>query len=290
MKLSKNYNFKIELHIDYINIPNDKYISRADSIINIACKATGFYLFTKKIHTTDIISVDLKNIHFSKNNRNKYYSKINLFNIAEHYIDTHYPFAEQTDINNKDYLYIELDYAFSKKIPIKARYSFTLEKQFYLYDSVRIIPDSITVYGSKAKINKLESIETDSMSFTNLKESVEDFLKIKDERSYSCRFSHNNVKIIIPIEKFTETELTIPIRITDNNLKHKIKIFPETVKVFAMVATKDYNNITPEMFRVTIDTTDMNKKNSLAVVLQSAPSYVKVNRITPETVEFIFIK
>ncbi|OPZ96479.1 MAG: YbbR-like protein [Bacteroidetes bacterium ADurb.Bin408] len=185
---------------------------------------------------------------------------------------------------------MEIDYAYSKKVPLAARFSYSVEKQHFVYNTIKVEPDSVWVYGSKSKVMGISQLETDSADFPNLTGNVEEFIKIKNPAPLGIHLSHNFAKVIIPIEKFTEMELNVPVKFTDNYTKTHVKIFPENVKLTLMVALKDYKNITPDMFRVIADTTGFNKSNYLTLRVESAPAFVKVNRLTPESVEYIRIR
>jgi len=290
IKLSKDYNIVVVVGIDYVNVPKDKFITKADTIFNFTVKANGLKLLSRKIPKKERIKVSLSDVSFKKNANNQYFGNVELQNYVENLISEKFPFVKKVEDISQKTVSLELDNAYSKKVPVKAVYSYTLEKQFFVCSPVNIEPDSVFVYGAKSKIEKIKYIETDSVAFGNLNKSLDKILILKDNGIFNYHLSHKNVQIHIPVEKFTEMELTVPILIPDLKSKKHIKIFPENTKITFIVALKDYFKVNAGMFKIFVDTVGMNNKTTLPVYIQEAPQYIKVNKISPDIVEFIKIK
>ncbi len=290
IKLSKDYNIDVNVGIDYNNIPKDRYISKADTTFIVTYKVNGFRLLRNKLPENQRIVIDLQEFNFSRNNKNRFFSRIDIAKHTLNQLLSNVPYAENIVNISPQNVLVEIDYAYSKKVPVIPRFSYSVEKQHFIYNTLKVEPDSVWVYGSKSKVMGVKQLETDSADYPNLTANLEEFLKIKNPVSMGFHLSQNFVKVQIPVEKFTEMELNVPVKFTDNYTKTHIKIFPENVKLTLMVAMKDYKNISPEMFRIIADTTGFLKSNYLSLRVESAPAYVKVSRITPETVEYIRIK
>lgn len=290
IKFSQEYNVVVKIGIDYINVPKDKFITKADTSFSITLKANGLKLLTKKISKYERININLSNIKFNKNSKNHFFGNVELKSYVNNLVLIKFPFIKSVVSISPEVLSLEMDYAYSKKVPVKALYSYSLEKQYFLYGDIKIKPDSVYVFGSKSKIDKIGFIETDSIDFGMLNESVDNFLSLKSCSNFNYHISNKNVKIYIPVEKFTEKELKVPIIVPPNKLRNNIRIFPDNAKITFMVAIKDYKSITPDMFKISIDTLEMNNNTILPVLLETSPPFVKVNKIFPDEVEFIKIK
>ena len=290
IQLSKDYELELAVGIDYINVPKDKFIVKADTAIDIKIKVNGFKLLLGKIPKKQRIKVNLADVSFKKVSNTQMTGSVEIKNFIQNLITSKIPFIEKIEAISPEKISLDLDNAFIKKVPVKAVYSYALDKQYFIYGAIRIQPDSVLVSGQKSNVEKIRYIETDSMAFGNLKEPFESSLKLKSEGIFSYNLSQKNVKINIPVEKFTEMELNVPIYIPEYKTVKHIKIFPENARLTVMVALKDYHNISAGMFKVVVDTVDMNKKTTLPLILDEAPQYVKVNKISPEMVEYINIK
>lgn len=94
------------------------------------------------------------------------------------------------------------------------------------------------------------------------------------------------VEVFIDVEKFTESEVTIPINTLNIS---NIHLFPDEVKIRYIVAMKDYSNISNMSFNVEIDTTDFRNKDRIPLRLAVSPSNTKVTNISPSEVNYIMI-
>ena len=290
IKLSQDYKVVVQVGIDYINVPKDKFITKADTSFSFTVKVNGFKLLTHSIPKHERIAINLTNVSFKESSKTHYSGYIELLKYVESIIFAKSSIVEEVVSITPEIVYLELDYAYSKKVPVKANYAFTLAKQYFVYSPIKILPDSIYIYGSKPQLEIINAIETDSLDLKNLKESFDDFVMLKHSNNFNYNLSQKSVKIIIPIEKFTEMELVVPISIPDNKGSRQIKIFPKNTRLTLMVALKDYPHITADMFKIAVDTLNVSKNMSLPLFVEVAPLYVKVNKILPNEVEFIKIK
>ena len=232
LKFSKDYNVVVDVGIDYVNVPNDKFILKADTSFSITVRINGLKLLLRKVPKKERIKINLARVNFKKMANTHLTGNVEIRNYVENLISAQIPFAEKIEDISPPIVSLELDNAFGKKVPVKAIYSYTLGKQYFIYSPIKIEPDCVLVYGLKSKIEKIQYVETDSMAFNNLKENQESRLVLKENNKFDYRLSQKNVKIFIPVEKFTEMELNVPIFIPDYKAKKHIKIFPESMTVF----------------------------------------------------------
>jgi len=276
--------------VDFINVPKDKFITKADTSFRITLKANGLKLLSNKISKYERININLSNIKFNKNPKNHFFGNVDLKSYVNNLVLLKFPIVKNIVSISPEVLSIEMDYAYSKKVPVRALYTYTLEKQYFLYGDIKIEPDSVYVLGSKSKIEKINFIETDSIDFGTINTTIDDFLSLKQCSNFNYHLSNKSVKIYIPVEKFTEKELKIPIVLPVNKLNDNIKIFPDNAKVTFMVAIKDYKSISSDMFIMSVDISNINNNTFMPVILEKVPPFVKINNISPEEVEFIKIK
>jgi len=289
IKFSKDYDFQVKIAIEYVNIPNDKYITNADTLVTITLNVNGPYFLTKKILRKANLSVDLSEVSFTKKSRGNFITSIDIKKVIGDFVKNEYPYANRLTSVMPEALQLELEAAAVKKVPVIVPYVYTLEKQHYLYGSIKIIPDSIYVYGSTSKIEKINAITTDTVKAAKLSANFEVVAELKNSGLFGYHMSHKKVKLFIPVEKYTEAEYNLPV-VLPSEFENKLRLFPETVKVFALVAIKDYKNITDDMFCIMANTDNIEHKTTLPLYLERFPPNVKINRITPDKVEFIKLK
>ena len=102
---------------------------------------------------------------------------------------------------------------------------------------------------------------------------------------------HSNVKEVkaeIQVEKYTEMDLEVPIRVSDSV---RVRFFPETMSVKCLVAVRDYSSITPEQFSVSVDKRQMEAMQPLLDVhLASWPPTVQILSTRPDKVEYLIVQ
>jgi len=95
------------------------------------------------------------------------------------------------------------------------------------------------------------------------------------------------VEISVNVEKYTESEVVIPIEIPDNLNMH---LYPSKVSVRYIVAMKDYAIINQLSFKAIADTTDMYLNDVLPVKLVLSPNNTQLISLNPREVEYIIVQ
>ena len=103
-------------------------------------------------------------------------------------------------------------------------------------------------------------------------------------------FDIDEVNIYFKVEKFTESEIEVPIN--TNNLPYKIKTFPSQVLVYFKIAQLDFNKIRAHQFNIypVLDNMDILQMQKLSLKMSKQPDFVRNTRIVPSEVEFLIIK
>jgi YbbR domain-containing protein len=191
-----------------------------------------------------------------------------------------------------DTIYLSFEPEKSKKVPVKAEFDLTFEKQFMRYGKSVFTPDCVTVRGPDRIIENLDSISLGQIKLEQLNDSYTgEKIFERDSLSQSLSFTPEEVHFTIPVEKFTETEIDIPVKVINTNGLN-IRLFPDKVKVIYTVALKDFDKIESAMILAYVDLSRVNiaEDDKIKVDLESYPSYINIHRIEPEKVEFIIIK
>ena len=191
-----------------------------------------------------------------------------------------------------DSIYLTFETEKSVKIPVKADFDLTFEKEFMDYGQPVFSPDCVLVKGPERIISRLDSANLGEIRLEKLKDNYEGEASFaEDSLNQTLTFYPDQVTYLIPVEKFTEAEVEVPVQIINNN-GLQAKTFPDKVKVYYTIALKDYPKVEPGMIKAVADltTADLVNDDRVKVNLQNYPAFIRVNKITPEKVEFIIIK
>jgi YbbR-like protein. len=188
---------------------------------------------------------------------------------------------------NENTIFFEMDDFNSKVVPIRLEKDLELGRQYEIYGNPIIVPAAITIFGPADLLDTINYISTETLSKKNVTQNISEEVKL-NLLDGSIRANINKVHVTIEIEKFTETEIAVPIqKVRDMNLRY----FPENIKVRCLVAIKDFSDITPNSFKAEINKTQLsNLEPLLNVKLTHSPNNVHILKVEPEQVEYIILQ
>ncbi|MDD2634418.1 MAG: hypothetical protein PHW82_02850 [Bacteroidales bacterium] len=171
-----------------------------------------------------------------------------------------------------DTLFLSVTQTYSKKLKVTPKITYAIEKDYIINGDIVTKPDSITVYGDKSIIDTLNAIYTESTQLGTIGKYKIHQLNIKPINN--IRYSKTRVLIDIPLEKYTETYLRIPVQAINCPDNLKIRLLPSTVDVSFKVPLSIYEEITINDFTAIVDFND----------IQNQEAEVKVNCAKPELI------
>jgi hypothetical protein len=293
IKLSDVYITEINFPIKFKNPPQGKIlISQVDSSIIINIQDKGYSIAALKyLSRKTPFVVDLSKLRLHRKGR-LYEARINTIIWAQN-IANNYGFGGEIFSIFPDTIYFLFENQVSKKIQVKPDITIDFKKQFFLYDSITVEPSEVEIRGLGNEIDTINFIRTEHLELKNLDDSVNTKLKLVNPyKSEEVTTDPEMVRVIIPVEKFTESEITIPVTEKNNNPDQRLKLFPDAVKISFLVALKDFKRINPEMFTCTVDLSKVseNANNKIPVTVGTFPKFVKITRIQPSEVDYLILK
>jgi hypothetical protein len=292
IKMSDDYVAGIGMRIEYTNPPADKVMTRADNIVIIRMRANGGDLFSAKyISARKKLEVNISQADIRKG---RYFDRYYLLTSQlRNQLSQRFDFAHDIISLSPDTLFLNFEEIITRAIPVKPGLTLNCKPQFQVYDSLVIIPPEIMVSGPANIIDTLTSIRTQARTLNDLDGNTEVTLPLLlPLESKKINYSAEKVKAIVSVEAFTESVITLPVSSTSNDSGTRIRTFPEQVEVVYQVAIKDFKLVKPEMFTLTVtyDPEKDKNRNLLKVKVDKAPDFVRINRITPDRVEYIIQK
>jgi hypothetical protein len=292
IKLSDEYDTVMQIPVTYTHLPRNRVLTYAsDTMLQVEIFEKGSDIL--KINYLQKITPVAINLRF-----------IPLFPKGEKYQGIITPSLMINDIEREqnligriisispDTIYLVFEKEKTRKVPVNASFDLTFEKEFMQYGPPVFTPDSVQIKGPE---NKIDDVHFASLGVIKLDDLRQNFKGEKyfpqDSTSHGMAFYPNKISYSIPVEKFTEAETEVPVKII-NSSGLKIKTFPDKVKVFYNVALKDYSKIEPGMIFAVADISSVNMKEDdrIKVSVVSYPSFIRINKTEPEKVEFIIIK
>ncbi|MBI5220060.1 MAG: YbbR-like domain-containing protein [Bacteroidia bacterium] len=289
--LRKNYSLTIAFPVRYINFPKDKLsVGEMPSYLFILIRTNGYTLLQYKIKppatpiTIDVNSYVL--VRASEKSPRYYLLTRYLLDNIEGQVPSD---VKVLDIS-PDSLYFQFDKVFKKKVPVIPAIKIEFRRQYSFRDIPTVKPDSIWVYGPKAVIDTLQSIKTEPVMYRNLSRPIEK--KYELQKIYNLTTSVKYVTVNIPVEKYTEASLNIPVEIKNLPDSLILKVIPDNISVSCLVGLSNYDKIKPYYFKATVDYKATKEKFSkkLKVSVGEFPRMISNLRFHPQKVNYIIKK
>jgi hypothetical protein len=290
--LNKDYNTILSYPVRYTKIPRELVLlNDATERLVLDIQARGFTLLRLKMQsklsplTLDVNSFSLQSVPGE--------SPIILYLVTDLIIDK---LQQQltSDIKIKsvvpDTLLLLLTDKFSKKVPVKLDLDLEFERQYMQVGKLEVIPDSITISGPDKIIDTINFIISKHENITGLKKNVtiDLDLLLPDKLESSTM----EVSVNIPVDKFTEGSVKVPIEVINIPDSLFLRAFPANVEIKYRVGLNDYKKVNEHMFMAVLDYSAKESSigNKLDVQLVKVPEFVQVTNFSPKSVEYIIEK
>jgi hypothetical protein len=292
IKLSDDYDTVIQVPVTFTHVPRNKVLTFvSDSMLLVEVKDKGSnlvrMLFVEEIRP---YAISLRFLPLYPKG-NEFYGMVSTAVLLNE-IEREEGLLGKIVSISPDTIYLKFQSEISRKVPVRANLDLTFEKQFMRYGNIEYSPDSVEVKGPAEIVGQLDSAALGKIHAEKLNQNVSGEISFpEDTLNTHLSYSPEKITYMIPVEKFTEAETEVPVIIV-NAADSKLKIFPDKVKVLYNVALKDYARIEPGMISAVADfsTVDLSGEDKVKVGLESYPEYIRINKISPEKVEFIIIK
>ena len=178
----------------------------------------------------------------------------------------------------------------NRKIPVRPILSTDetmFARQHMLNGKIRVIPDSVVAIGPSAIVDTLKFIPTEKITLNDLDDTTRKNAKIA--QISRVKIPQKKVKVIIPVDRFTESEIEVPIELEHVPDSLVLKTFPKAVKINYLVTLSNFPKANAEMFHPYVDYRNIELKSSakLKVQLDSLPGYIHGIKLSPQYVDYL---
>ncbi|MFW6310019.1 MAG: YbbR-like domain-containing protein [Prolixibacteraceae bacterium] len=282
--LSKNYTTTISYSVKYTNPPENLFLSNdPPGRLNLEVEAHGFTLLRHKMSfSVSPIVLNLSNITDADENQATVSVQTgNLIRRISEQVSN-----EIAVINvEPEILTFSFDSLHSKTVPVVADVNLQLKPQFFLSNNISIIPDRVELTGPASIIKSIDSLKTNALSFEGLDNPVDRMVELDHPKK--TKVNPNKVNLKIPVERFTEKEIKIPLSVKNKPEDLNIKIFPSDVQVSFLVGLSDYDNISASDFEIYVAYDSEHNRETLEVIVEEKPDYIRQLMVSPQNVEFL---
>lgn len=298
IKLSREAATVLPLELNITNIPDELVLThRSDTAFALSVKTTGIkILTTNSLRNTNKLEADFTSLQKLRGNDNTQFfytatqAEIRFSMLNE---------IPRTGLKaHPDTIFFTASEAFLKKVPVVVQKELDFRPGFKMYDLPISFPDSVYVRGPVVLKDSVNFIETEPLKVNQADKNIQTQLPlINPYPDRQLHLSEQQVDVTVPIAEFTESTAELPLHIDCPEIDNKssgnqLMLFPEKVTVFYLVALKDINSISPDMFTATVSCPDTlsRDKPRLKTHVVEYPGLVEIIRTKPQEVEYVWIK
>lgn len=178
----------------------------------------------------------------------------------------------------------------SKKVIVKPNIKLDFEKQYKLTGKLQVKPGSVTISGPGSILDTIDFVLTEFHHLTDMNKTTGIDLAVKNIKG--VKISERSIFLTIPVEKFTEGSLVIPIEVKNLPDTLQLSTFPNEVTVSYLIGLTDYDKVESSDFKAVVDfrSTSNNLSNKLRVRIVKYPSNINSMKFHPKSVEYIVKK
>jgi hypothetical protein len=285
--LNKNYTTEIKYPISYSKFPQGKVlVNDLPKSLILKVNAHGYALLSYKIINRPVP------ISFSVNayTMNRYPGDASSFYLLTNYAREQVSRQLSSELQLVDITPDTLKFKFAelveKRVPVFLDLAYDISKQFTYADEISISPDTILVSGPNTVVDTMQNIYTQHVNLGILEKSYSGALSLKHYPG--VKMEAQRVNCVINIEKLTEIQLQVPIRVTNLPDSLRMQTFPQHIRVSGRVGLSNYDRIVPEAFLAEIDYSKVDLENSkLQVNLKTVPDGLESVDFYPQNVEYL---
>jgi len=287
-QLEQEYETNVTLPVRYTNFPEDKIlVNDLDKYFDIRVKGFGYKLLEYKISNKFLpFVIDVNSITMRMYSRKDYVKFYALTKNLSDKIEQQLSSELQIITIQPDTLFFDFADRIHKKVPVVSRVKPLPASQYMIKDQILITPDSITISGANPIIDTINQVYTKKVEINDLTQNFQEFVAI--QRYDNVDYSDEKVKISITIEKFTEGNLKVPLKVKNVPDSLILRTFPDEISVSYFVALSDYDKVLPQFFDAEVDYNDINiNNNKVKVRVTNWPDYIRSLRFYPQAVEYL---
>lgn len=175
----------------------------------------------------------------------------------------------------------------SKVLPVTLQTAVSTTSTCGISGEITVLPSKVTVYAPTDKLNELKTLYSELIEAHLAKDTITTTVRI--QKIDGVKIVPDHVKVLIPIEPFSEKRMEVPIEGVSAPAGFTMRIFPVKVNLVCRVAVSHYDDISANDFKLIVDFSSVSQNSNLKypVKLVKSPAHVSKIRFQPEEIEVL---
>jgi len=276
--LSKEYTTQLRVQISVnSNLANVKVSSINPSYLNISIKGKGWQMIKYLGGTSEKFYVEINNA-----------KETNRFDLKNHLrFNPWLTNSVQVISLDPEVITVKSERAFSKKIPILPDLELYFKDGYGLVSEIKVVPDSIMIYGPWSKILLTPVIKTEKLVFNNLEEKISTSAKLINPEFIT--FSTSGVEISFDVEKIVDRQFDqIEVQTINIPSNKELLLSAEKISLVLKGGIQKLANLKSQELKAVIDYNDaINDSLGYLIPKISLPPNFELIEIKPNKIKYI---
>lgn len=280
--LSREYTGVVSVPVEAeCNLDGHNNLSSNTVVVSARCRTTGYRLLSAAPRRALRVRIDKADLHPLSGDR--FYLSGSAKNS---YIDQ--IFGEQASVEAfiTDTLLFIFPPETHKKVPVELSSDISYRPQYMADSPLRLLPDSITVYGPLERLEGIERVKTASLRLDDVHQSEHGVLRLQGVKG--VRLSEEQVSYELSVVRYVEVSAAVQLEVWNAPAGKKIQVYPPQAEVVLRCRFPVTKDPLPQ-FRLYIDYKDFASSLSGRCVPQTLrlPTGVLDYRVSPEVFDCI---
>ena len=283
--MSEHDDYPLQLHIEWVGYDTASHVvTRADTLLPLTINSNCFLAisryYTVKQHPYQITTTGDTTVKVGDA----------LFDDIIRQLNFHGTHGVKSNVESLTLTLSELGRR--SYVPQLRNVEFTFAEQCGLSGTPVIEPDTVWLYGDSNTLLQIPEITTLPAHLTNLNDSCHITLALDPvwQSHPDMRSSADSVRLFLPIDRYVEKTLTIPVRFQCGDNQIRVRLHPERVDITLWVPVRDYDSINADMVHLAVDYTPGDNAQTLPVRATHFPAGTRVKQISPSAIQYVIIR
>ncbi|GLB51881.1 hypothetical protein NBRC110019_09200 [Neptunitalea chrysea] len=285
IKLSKEYEQNYTVTLQFYETDKQKIISdQSLEKVNVLVKSTGFQLLRHNLSSKEFnidvtnlgehkITVDLSNSRYKNALERQLFKRSNVLAVTPESVS------------------IQIDTLKSKRLLVKPLIQLIYKNGYQLKGAIAVEPKFITAYGPSEILDSISIVNTDYKSIENVYKDFSFTIALATPPSGDISYSENEVKLSGIVERFSEKEISLPVRFINVPKNITIKPFPEKIKVLCKGSLNNLKTLSTNDFDLVCDYTAIDSTSTFAkTFIRSKPDNIEILEINDSNFQVLMRK
>ena len=226
--LSRDYSGVITVPVvAECNIQGHSNVSSNSATVSARCRTSGYRLLRENTRRSRRpVRVHFQRADIRSAGGDRFFIAGNAKN---NYLEAFFGDEASVEAFVSDTLFFVFPFENNKTVPVELSGDILYRSQYMASGPIRLVPDSVTVYGDKSRLDNVDHVSTLPINLDDVHESQHGALRIRSVKG--VRMSEGEVSYEIPVARYVELRATLPVSVLNAPAGHQLQVFPSLADV-----------------------------------------------------------